>query len=370
MIVGEYDSIISGTVLLVNESVRRCSSASRVGNGPQQRVELERARDATVHVRQRPDAGRLGVLGLVERGVADRDGGLLGQELERRGFVAAERALGPVMNDQRAEDPILHRERRRGGGLEAFALDFAAARGREPEPRVGQDVARARGAAVAHRHADRTAPDRNRAPARILRAQTTGRTHHAELGRRRIPQHHHRRLGAHDLERLVDDRVEHLVEIARRSERLADGFHRQQQQGMPLLVADVAEERDGAGDAAVAFTPRDAARLEPHDPIVAGHRVRELDRVGCLPGESAADQRDQGRVAEQGQHGRGAAPDGVRRPDAGEALHGRVPLDDFEGGIEDDERFVEVVEESFDDLVLLWNARHPPSMNGPPGPMQ
>jgi hypothetical protein len=29
MIVGEYDSIISGTVLLVNESVRRCSSASQ-----------------------------------------------------------------------------------------------------------------------------------------------------------------------------------------------------------------------------------------------------------------------------------------------------------------------------------------------------
>ncbi len=29
MIVGEYDAIISGTVLLVNERVRRCSSASQ-----------------------------------------------------------------------------------------------------------------------------------------------------------------------------------------------------------------------------------------------------------------------------------------------------------------------------------------------------
>jgi len=29
MIVGEYDSIISGMVLLVNDRVRRCSSASQ-----------------------------------------------------------------------------------------------------------------------------------------------------------------------------------------------------------------------------------------------------------------------------------------------------------------------------------------------------
>jgi hypothetical protein len=80
--------------------------------------------------------------------------------------------------------------------------------------------------------------------------------------------------------------------------------------------------------------------------------------------------RHERRVAEQREQRGGAAPHGVGGLHAGEALHGGVPLDDFEGGIEDDERFAEVVEESLDALDLLRHARHPPSMNGPPGPMQ
>ncbi len=168
----------------------------------------------------------------------------------------------------------------------------------------------------------------------------------------------------------MDDRVEHLVEIERRGERLADGFHRQQQQRVPLLVADVAEEGDGAAEGALVVAPRHAARLQPQDPIVAGGRVQQLDRIGRLAGEGTTDQRDQGGITEQRQQRGGAAPDGVGGPHPGEALHGRVPLDDFEGGIENDERFVEVVEEALDALMLLRDARHPPSMNGPPGPMQ
>src|SRR6185369_1098004 len=112
MIVGEYDAIISGTALLVGQperdQLRAGQLGGRVGDGPQEGVELERARDATVHVGERADARGLGVLGLVERGVADRDGGLLGEELERGGLFAAEGALGPVVHDQRAEDPVLH----------------------------------------------------------------------------------------------------------------------------------------------------------------------------------------------------------------------------------------------------------------------
>ena len=310
-------------------------------------------------------------LGLVERGVADRDGGLLGQELERRGLFAAEGTLGPVVHDQRAEDPVLHRERRRGGGLEALALDVDAALRREPEPRIGQDVARGHGASFAHRHADRTTADGDAADAGVLGARApAGRAHHAELGGRPVTQHYHCRLGAHHLERLVDDGVEDLVEIERRGERLADGFHGQQQERVALVVADVAEERDGACDGALTVTPRRAARLQPQKPVVAGRAIRQLDRIGCLAGERPANQRDQGRIAEQRQHGGGAAADGIGRLHAREPLHGRVPLDDFEGGIEDHERFAEVVEESLHALVLLGDARHSPSMNGPPGPMQ
>ena len=44
-------------------------------------------------------------------------------------------------------------------------------------------------------------------------------------------------------------------------------------------------------------------------------------------------------------------------------LHRRVPLEHAGRAIEDNERFAEAVEEALGNLVLLRNARHPPSMN-------
>ena len=274
----------------------------RLGDGAQQGVELERARDAAVHRRQGPDAGGLRVLGLVERRVADGDGRLLGQELERGDLLAPERALGPVVHDQRPENAVLRGERRGHRGLEALALDVGASQRRQPELRVGQDVARGDRAPLADRHADGSAADRDRADHRVLVAEATGRAHDFVLGRTRIAQDDHGRLGAHDLERLADDRVEHLVEVERRCQRLANGLHRVQQERPALGVAHVREERRHARHAAGVVTPRDAARLEPPGPIVAGGRVRQLDRLGVSPaaarptsGESAAS-RNSGRT--------------------------------------------------------------------------
>ena len=214
------------------------------------------------------------MLGLVERRVPDRDGRLLGQELERGDLLASKGALGPVVDDQRAEDPILRGERGRRGGLEALALDVGAARGLEPEPRVGQEVPGGHRAPLADRHADGAATDRDRAAPRVLLAQATGRPHDAKLARRGVAQDDHRRLGAHDLERLADDGVEHLVEVERRGERLADGLHRVQQERAALGVADVGEERRRARHLALGIAPRDAAHLQPDGPVGAGRRMR------------------------------------------------------------------------------------------------
>src|SRR6266545_4721702 len=124
MIRGENDSIISGTVPLVNERVRRCSSASQK---VARRAPVSSAADSEM---ARSSASSSSVLGLVERGVPDRDGRLLGQELERGDLLAPKGMLGPVVDDQRAEDAILRGERGRRRGLEALPLDVSAAGGR------------------------------------------------------------------------------------------------------------------------------------------------------------------------------------------------------------------------------------------------
>ena len=62
--------------------------------------------------------------------------------------------------------------------------------------------------------------------------------------------------------------------------------------------------------------------------------------------------------------------DGIEPRHSRQVLHGRIPLEHFEREIEDDERFAEAVEEATAYLVLLRNARHPPSMTGAPGPTQ
>ena len=362
------------TALLVGQPEGRQARAGelggRLGDGSQQRVQLERARDATVDGRQRPDAGGLGVLGLVERRVPDRDGRLLGQELERGDLLAPKGMLAPVVDDQRAEDAILRGERGRRRGLEALPLDVGAAGGRQPELRVGQDVSCGHCASLAHRHTDGAAADRNRADHRVLLTQAARRPHYAELARGGVPQDDHRRLGAHDLERLADDGVEHLVEVERRGERLADGLHRVQQERAALGVAHVGEKRRRARDPALAVAPRDAACLEPQDPAVAGCHVRQLHRPGCLAREGAPHERGERGVAEQRQNRIGVTTDGVGPRHPGQVLHGQVPLEHLERGIEDDERLAEAVKEVPGNLVLLRNARHLPSMTGARGPMQ
>ena len=266
------------------------------------------------------------------------------------------------MDDQRPENPPLCGKRRRRHRLEALALDVGAARGREPQARVGQDVARRHRARFLHRAADGAAAHRDRAGRRILLAQPPGRAHHAILARRRVAQHDHGRLGGHDLERLADDRVEYLVEVERRRERVADGLHRAEEQRAVLPVADVGEDCDDAGDRALAVAPRGAARLELHYAIVVAHRVRQLDRAGRLAGQRAAHERRQRLVAEQRQRGVGVASDGVGARDAGQPLHGDIPLEDSQRRIEDDESFSEAVEEAL--------KRHSPSMTGPRPAMQ
>jgi hypothetical protein len=148
-----------------------------------------------------------------------------------------------------------------------------------------------------------------------------------------------------------------------------DGLHGVQQEGPALGIAHVREERRDAYDGSGVVTPRHAANFEPQGPVVAECRMRQLDRVGGLARGGATHDGSKGGIAEQRQGRLGAATDGVRPHQAGEVLHGRVPLEHLERGIENDERLAEAVKETLGNLVRR-NARHSPSMTGAPSAMQ
>ena len=313
---------------------------------PQHVVEVERARDELLERGQLAQpvgaARRVGV----ERGVVDRERRLLGEELERLDLLGAERALAPVVDDERAVDAALGHERRGGHGLVALARDRRAALGREPQGRVGQDVPRRDRAPLEHRAADRSAADRHRLERPVLEPEPAGRAQDAELGRDAVPGDDQRGVGAHDLERLAGDRVEHLVEVERGAEGLADRLDRVQEQGAAVPLGDVGEDEDRARGAVVGPAPRHAARLEPGEAVTGRGRVGDLEGAGRLAAQGAVEARGQLGIPEEGQDGVHRPAEGAGAGHAGEPLHRPVPLDDGPCRVHRDQRGVERVEEA------------------------
>jgi hypothetical protein len=286
----------------------------------------------------------------VDARVPDGEGGLPRQPAQPADLLVGEPPLAPVVDDQRAVHPSLRPQRGGRHRLEALALDLGPALGTEPRPRIGEDVGRAHGAGFHDRAAGGTAARRDGARRGVLPAQPAGGAQHREAGILTVPRQHERRVRPHDLQRLVDDGVEHLVEVQRRRERLADGGDRAHERRALAPLGDVAVQADNAPHAAGAVEPRPVARLDPGLTGAMRSRAAHLGR-GPLARARAQQPRVQSRLAQRLQRFLGGPPHGGPWGEAGEPFHGRIPGDDRQTGIGDDNRVVQPVDEAMSEVV-------------------
>ena len=253
-------------------------------------------------------------------------------------------------------DASFRGERRGGHGLVALALDLGPALRRELHARVGEDVAGRHRTRLPHRAAHRAASDGDRA-GRVFAREPARRAHHAELGRRAVPRDGHGRLGAHDLERLADDGVEHLVEVERGGERLSDRLDGALEEHAAPPVGDVHEEADDAGDGAGLVPPRHAACQHPALAGEARERVRKLLGDNDLTRERLLQVAHEPGLAQKRQDALGALPEGVRALDAREALHRAVPGDHAQTRVGDEQGVLDSLDDAQAELVDAGSTR-------------
>ena len=276
---------------------------------------------------------------------------MLGQQHQRVALLVRERPLAPVVDRQRTVDVALRRQRRGGHGLEALALHLPPAPGIEPDVRVREDVRRRHRARFPHRADDRSAPGRDRPAGGVLVAVSPRGAQDVAGRRVPVPAHDEGRLRPHHLEGPVHDRVQDVVEIERGRQRAADRLDGVEEDGAPVRLRHVGDERRRAADASLPVAQRNAARREeaPGGPLATRHLV---DARG-LALERAA---EPARKVERSQRRRDPVHGTTDRAgplDRRQRLHRGVPAGDEEIGGDHDQRGFQTVQDGVGDRLRV-----------------